>query len=287
MEDRAMANKDFNFLSILEKPGQTQDNRKKIHYKNLVPNENNFFSMTDIEALADNIEAIGLTHDPAVKPDGNGRYTIVSGERRCRAIRLLVEERGRTDMEMIRCVIIPEDENPLITKMKLITLNTSARELTSQDKLEAVSEYRELIAKLREEGIEIKGNTSEVIAQNMDMGVTQVKKYMSIGDKASEETREALKQGDITVEKAYELTQEEQVPEAEKKKRAEDAIKREQAAAANTPEALGKLISSFASFKKKAEKMGCDEIKPWIRKIERYLDSVGQDNEETTMEVQP
>ena len=201
---------EFDILEMLnqESLNQATQSRRTIHISKLIPHERNTYSMVEIPELADTIEDFGLMHEILVKPIGDGTFTIVSGERRYRAVKLLVEERGRTDLEEVDCGVLSGDEDPIITELKLHFANTSARELSEYDKLQAVESYRRLIAEAKEKGITIKGTIKALVAGQMGMGETQAGKYLSISNKADEEIKEALKKGEITVEKAYAETQE-------------------------------------------------------------------------------
>ena len=53
--------------------------------------ERNFYQLTDIDELADNIQMCGLQQPIRVRAGEGGRFTIVSGHRRCAALAQLVE----------------------------------------------------------------------------------------------------------------------------------------------------------------------------------------------------
>jgi len=184
---------------------QATQKRKRIHYKKLIPHEKNHYSLENIEELADAIENVGLLQEPIVKPF-NDNYIIISGHRRHLAITKLVEERGLTQFEDIPCTVLDKDEDDVLTSLKLHLTNTTIRNMTEYDKMIAISELRTLIQKAKEKGITIKGKMRDIISDSTKLGTTQVQKYMSIEDQATEDIKEALKKGDITLEEAYEST---------------------------------------------------------------------------------
>lgn len=53
----------------------------------LVPSENNFYGIREIEELAESIKEYGLMHNVVVRKRNDGKYEILSGERRFRALR--------------------------------------------------------------------------------------------------------------------------------------------------------------------------------------------------------
>lgn len=63
-----------------------------VSFDNIEYNSVNDYSMTSIEELADNIKKNGLLHNIVLSKQKNGKYKILAGERRTRAIRLLHEQ---------------------------------------------------------------------------------------------------------------------------------------------------------------------------------------------------
>jgi len=61
----------------------------------LVPSEDNFFPLTGIESLKENIEEFGLQQNLLVMRRKDKKYEIISGHRRREACRLLVQEGKR------------------------------------------------------------------------------------------------------------------------------------------------------------------------------------------------
>lgn len=184
--------------------------RKKIEYDKLIPNpKNDTYSIENIDELADSIEDSGLLQNLVVKQiPGTDTYSIIVGHRRREAIRKIVEERGNEDFRMVDCYVIPKDEDELMTELKLHTSNLESRELSPFEKMSAVSELKRIYAELKASGkMNIKGRVRDIIANDMGLKTTQVQKYMSIDENATDETKEALKNGDITTEEAYKQVQ--------------------------------------------------------------------------------
>lgn len=68
----------------------------QIHRNPLQPRQ--FFEQSALEELAASIEASGLQQPITVRPDGDGTFTIVAGERRYRAHRILAERGVLSDV---------------------------------------------------------------------------------------------------------------------------------------------------------------------------------------------
>ena len=89
------------------------DNREQIEYISIdliVDDPNNFYELSEIDALAENIECVGLLDPLRVRqhPDDESLVIIVSGHRRRAALRKLVDE-GREDLRNVPCIhVIPK-----------------------------------------------------------------------------------------------------------------------------------------------------------------------------------
>lgn len=68
------------------------DNIKMIKVTDIETNSENFYSLPDIEELAEDIERQGLIHSLAVTKTSYGTYKLISGHRRLSAIKLLSEK---------------------------------------------------------------------------------------------------------------------------------------------------------------------------------------------------
>ena len=68
------------------------DSLKMIEIEDIQPNEDNFYEMSEIEELAEDIERQGLMSVLIVETAENGKYRLISGHRRLTAIKRLVDE---------------------------------------------------------------------------------------------------------------------------------------------------------------------------------------------------
>lgn len=200
-------------LNTASMENQTQK-RKKINYTQLISHEKNHYSLEGLEDLADSIENVGLLHDVLVKDsgevneEGEKLYTVISGHRRVLAITSLVEERELKKFKDVPCVILEKDEDETVTELKLHYANITSRELTEYDKMVAASEIKRLVEEAKGKGIKIKGRMRDIVSDAVGLGPTQTQKYLTVDEYSSDEVKEKIKSGDLTIENAYEIIQE-------------------------------------------------------------------------------
>lgn len=89
---------------------------EEIDFKNLIPHENNFYGMRDIPALAKDMSISNWVEPLRVQPSGEeGKYIILSGERRYRAV-MHRYARGEITSRNIPCIVTePFKGNELLT----------------------------------------------------------------------------------------------------------------------------------------------------------------------------
>lgn len=181
---------------------------KDISIKKLYSNDKNFYSVTDIEPLAQKILLVGLIENLEVvhDPCDQGEYRITAGERRWRALKLLVEQ-GYTDFEMVTCQIqtpASADEEML----RLIIAN-DYRNKTVTDILEEEKQLKDILQRMKQEGRKIKGykldsgRLRDVIAKMLQMPATKIAQIESINKHLIPEFAEELKEGRLTFSAAY------------------------------------------------------------------------------------
>ncbi len=156
-----------------------------ISFNSIEANENNFYSIEDIESLKYSIKTTGLQEPLIVLPQNNaGKYILISGERRWTAIKQLVEEGDERFNEIYCKILNPEDlQIPLSydDKIKyLIVTANSHRNNTNEDILNEMKTLREIYLKLKENGEEVSSNLRPFVAEALGMSETQVQRYSSI-----------------------------------------------------------------------------------------------------------
>lgn len=201
-------NKNAQKAAVGDETPKARFRTKDINIKKLYSNDKNFYSVTDIEPLAQKILLVGLIENLEVvhDPCDQGEYRITAGERRWRALKLLVEQ-GYTDFEMVTCQIqtpASADEEML----RLIIAN-DYRNKTVTDILEEEKQLKDILQRMKQEGKEIKGykldsgRLRDVIAKMLQMPATKIAQIESINKHLIPEFAEELKECRLTFSAAY------------------------------------------------------------------------------------
>ena len=204
-------NKNAQKAAVGDETPKARFRTKDINIKKLYSNDKNFYSVTDIEPLAQKILLVGLIENLEVvhDPCDRGEYRITAGERRWRALKLLVEQ-GYTDFEMVTCQIqtpASADEEML----RLIIAN-DYRNKTVADILEEEKQLKDILQRMKQEGRTIKGykldsgRLRDVIAKMLQMPATKIAQIESINKHLIPEFAEELKEGRLTFSAAYEIS---------------------------------------------------------------------------------
>ena len=106
------------------------DSLKMIDIDDIEPNRNNFYEISEIESLADDIERQGLMNALVVSED-DGRYELISGHRRLAALKSLIAD-GRRRSGKVPCFIKGAKPNNE-TELDLIMLNATQRKYSDAD----------------------------------------------------------------------------------------------------------------------------------------------------------
>ena len=191
---------------------------KDISINKIYSNAKNFYSMPDIEQLAQDIYAVGLLENLTVvyAPSESGDYRLIAGERRWRALKLLTEQ-GHKEFEFVSCQVkTPAEENEEI--VQLIIANTY-RNKTVKDILEEEQKLKETLQRMKKDGLTLQGykldsgRLRDIIADMLKMPITKIAQIESINKRLIPKFTEELKEGRLTFSAAYELsgmTEEEQ-----------------------------------------------------------------------------
>lgn len=179
---------------------------KPIKYDNLVPSEDNFYSMREIEELKTAIELAGRVLDNLiVTPLEDGKYKILSGHRRHRAVGMLIAE-GKTEYEFLPCSVEQiEDTDRSVREQVLLIAANSQREKTAWDKLEEVRQMRNLQRQAKAER-GLNGRVRDLVARSLNISSSRVAKYDSILNNLSSSLMEEIKADHLPISTAYELS---------------------------------------------------------------------------------
>lgn len=209
------------------------ENIRSIPYDQIIPNEENFFSLDndEIEILADSIENNGLMHNLVVQQmKDSDKYKLISGHRRWYAIKKIIEERDTPQEEKERflkidCFVIEADKDPSEVTLMLLDANMMNRQLSIDETMQAVRMYKNVYSDMKKKGISVKGKMREFIADKLKLSTFQIQKYITVDNYASEEVKEQLRNGEITLENAYAETVNDRKKVAQEPKKDKDEIR--------------------------------------------------------------
>ena len=178
------------------------DSLKMIDIDLIEPNKNNIYEISEIEALADDIERQGLM-TALVVSEHNGRYELISGHRRLVAIKSLIAD-GRRRGGKVPCFIKGKKPNTE-TELDLIMLNATQRKYSDADTMREYEELTRIFKELEAEGKPIKGRIRDRIAEALNVSSAQVGKLDNIKHNAIPDVEKAVKSGDMSISTANEV----------------------------------------------------------------------------------
>ena len=169
----------------------------QIPLSQLIVNEHNFFTVEDVQELADHIALHGLFNPLTVCAAGEGKYRIVAGHRRRKALELL----GRKDAPCIVKNYDGEDSE----MVALIQSNLTSRELTYYEKMEAVIRLEKALRSMKERGVELPGRLRDHLAEQTNESASAVHRMQYIHKNLSPALLDALRREQIGESVADEL----------------------------------------------------------------------------------
>lgn len=178
-------------------------NVQYIDIKDIERNKKNFYEIVNVDELAEDIKMNGLNHNLVVRKLDNGKYELISGERRYTALTQLVEQ-GNEIFALVPCKVI--EANDIDSEIILIQTNAQTRELTEIEKLEQVKRLTELYKTKKKNGEKVPGKIREIIANDLKLSPTQVGRYERINKNLIPELKEILENGNLTIANASEFS---------------------------------------------------------------------------------
>lgn len=201
----------FNMMELLNnnskdkiKESTPKFETNQININDLVPSGNNFYSIDEdgLTDLKDSIELLGLQQNLVIKKIENGKYEIIAGHRRYLAMKKLYET-GNLSFEYIPCKI--EEEDNLKNELRLLMTNSTARELTDWEKIHQAKKLKELLTEYKKRE-KLPGRIRDIVADVLNTSTTQIARMESISNNLVEEFQEAMKEDDIKISVAYEIS---------------------------------------------------------------------------------
>ena len=210
-----MAGKKFDitkFAATLPEAVPESGTREQIEYideAKLSGDGENFYSMEGIEALAQNIELVGLQQPLRVRPDPDdeGGYIVVSGHRRLTAIRTICKadepERWRT----VPCIVERGELSPAMRELRLIYANSDTRRMSNADLNAQAERVEKLLYQLQEEGVEFPGRMRDHVAEVCQISKSKLARLKVIreGLSQSPQIAKAWEKGELPEATALEI----------------------------------------------------------------------------------
>lgn len=198
-------------LSAVSNLDTGTDGREQIEYidiDRIDDDPNNFYELSCVDALADNIEMFGLQQPIRVRanPDDPARFIIVSGHRRRAAMRKLVEG-GREDLRELPCIREKKAGSAALQELRLIYANSDTRCLTSAEISKQAERVEALLYQLKEEGYDFPGRMRDHVAEACKVSKTKLARLKMIRDNLDEAWKQSYEKGNLAESTAYTLAQ--------------------------------------------------------------------------------
>lgn len=172
----------------------------------LQPNKKNFYHVKEknLDDLKSSIEISGILDPPSVcKADGD-KYRIISGHRRCEAVRQLVKE-GHKNLRMVPC-FIRSPQSTEMEELELIWANATSRVLSSPELAQQAARVEELLYQLKEQGVEFPGRMRDHVAQACKISRTKLANLHAIQTNLREPLLDMWHKGTLNDAQALELS---------------------------------------------------------------------------------
>lgn len=167
-------------------------------------NDKNFFEVDDVQDLMESIEVHGVLQPLVVVQHGQG-YRLLAGHRRMKALQQLHEaDKMDKRWEAAPCVVLPPMSDAM-EQMVLIQTNTTARQLSYVEKMEASVRLKKILVKLKDEGVKLPGRLRDIQAEQLEISRTELARMEVIQKNLIPPLMDMLKANKINAAAAYEL----------------------------------------------------------------------------------
>lgn len=184
---------------------------KDISIHTIYPSELNFYAQDEIEQKAAEILAVGLLSNLTVvhAPCDKGEYKLVSGERRWRALCLLVE-RGYSEFERVTCQI--RNAKNEHEEMIALILANSAREKDIATLMKEEQILKKELEYMKEQGLPLngyninEGRVRDIVASMLNVSRTKVAEMEAVSNRLLADFMRRLEEGKISFSVAYKIS---------------------------------------------------------------------------------
>lgn len=200
----------FSLADVLKDVPDLGTGREQIEYIPLFlidSDPNNFYQLSSLDELADNISTCGLQQPLRLRvhPENKERYMIVSGHRRRAALELLAAEDPEKWQEA-PCIVERDAVSPALQQLRVIYGNCDTRILTAAEISEQAVQVEKLLYQLKEEGHEFPGRMRDHVAQVVQASKSKLSRLKVIRDGLAAAWQPAWKNGELVENTAYELS---------------------------------------------------------------------------------
>ena len=199
----------FDLSELLKDVSSSDTGREQIEYIRLDlldQDPNNFYQLSNIEQLADNISLCGLQQPIRVRQQKNGRYMIVSGHRRRAAVELLAKDDPYRWAE-VACIVEGDGASASLQQLRLIYANANTRTMSPAEISEQAVQVEKLLYQLKEEGYEFPGRMRDHVAKAVNASKSKLARLKVIRDNLAICWQTAWEKSDISESTAYALAQ--------------------------------------------------------------------------------
>lgn len=138
---------------------------KELLIENIYSSVENFYSIEELDKLSESIQELGILQPLLVSERAGGTYEIIAGNRRYEAAKII-------GLERLPCVV-KQNVEPNLFKIMLIHANMF-RVKTDIERATEVAELKKAILALKSADKSIKGRTSEIAGQILNLSYRQV-----------------------------------------------------------------------------------------------------------------
>ena len=201
----------FDLGAMLKDVPKLDTGREQIEYIRLDlidEDPNNFYLLSGIEALADNIATCGLQQPIRVRrsSENPSRYVIVSGHRRRKAAELLAQE-DPDKWQEVACIVERDEISPALQQLRLIYANANTRKMSDAEISEQAAQVEKLLYQLKEEGYEFPGRMRDHVAAAVGASKSKLARLKVIREKLAACWRDPWQGNKIGESVAYSLAQ--------------------------------------------------------------------------------
>lgn len=199
----------FDLGELLKNVSNLDTGREQIQYiplDQIDEDPNNFYQLSDIAQLADNISLCKLQQPIRVRQKPDGRYQIVSGHRRRAALEMLVAD-GYDQWKEAPCIVETDDANPTLQQLRLIYANANTRKMTAAELSEQAEQVEKLLYQLKEEGYSFPGRMRDHVAEAVGASKSKLARLKVIRENLDPSWADDWKEGRLTESQAYAMAQ--------------------------------------------------------------------------------